>query len=484
MFGSSTSDKPAYVPLAKEDPQAYSYTSSQHQQQLSAHGGVHDGDNLAWTQAHRRRRRTQLVLAAGLALLALVVLATFGVYFIVASFLGKIQTLPSYTPAQLRDAGWLRPPLVLDRPFHSSPETEPLGKLSMYDLTTSTPLTLTVDNATVHAPHQEPVPTSALHLLILTPLCNSADQLDMLFRNIDSLTHPKANTSIGFLVSDTHDDTGSRLRQFTDERLASYREITLLEKNFDLELPSGSARHRLWAQGQRRSIMAKARTTLLMSTLRPDVDWVLWLDVDVAEMSPSLFEDLMLYGSAGVTADAPVHEVARPKSEWADVITPNIFVVKKKGAFVQGYDLNNWAETPASRAATAKMSPNKLLIEGNRFLDTGRTHLVELRVPPNATMPSLTASAFESLRPSGWEDSDLYDKRSRAYVGRRIELDAVGGVATLVRAETHRLGAVFPSWIEGHELETEGFGVLAKKVGARIVGLPNYVVVHGELVPS
>ncbi|KAK4049594.1 Golgi mannosyltransferase complex subunit [Microbotryomycetes sp. JL201] len=476
MFCSPSHDKPAYVPLAKEDPQSHLYTPSAPSQP----GGVqlHDVDGPAWTQAHRRRR-IQLVLAGAVTLLALIVFAAFGVYFVVASSLGKIQSLPSYSAAQLRDAGWLRPALVLDQPFHSSPDTEPLGKLSVFDWTSTRSSTLTVDNASVrHSGAHEPlVPTSALHLLILTPLCNSAQQLDMLFRNIDSLTHPKANTSIGFLVSDTHDDTGARLRQFTDERLSSYREITLLEKDFNLDLPSGSARHRLWAQGQRRSIMAKARTTLLMSTLRPDVDWVLWLDVDVAEMSPSLFEDLMLYGSAGVTTEAPSHEVARPRSEWADVITPNVFVVKNSG-FVQGYDLNNWAETAASRAATAKMSPNKLLIEGNR--STGRLHLVEQRVTPNVTLPSLTASAFESLRPVGWEESDLYDRRSTAFVGRRVELDAVGGVATLVRAETHRLGAVFPSWIEGHELETEGFGVLAKKVGARIVGLPNYVVVHAN----
>lgn len=62
---------------------------------------------------------------------------------------------------------------------------------------------------------------------------------------------------------------------------------------------------------------------------------------------------------------------------------------------------------------------------------------------------------------------------------------------------------MFPSWLENHELETEGFGgeqtgktetvasreadnllrlcsVMAKKVGARVVGLPNYVVLHGK----
>ena len=64
------------------------------------------------------------------------------------------------------------------------------------------------------------------------------------------------------------------------------------------------------------------------------------------------------------------------------------------------------------------------------------------------------------------------------------------------------MGAVFPAWVIDHEVETEGFAgefqahvplsrlngesilieiatiVLARKLGARIVGLPNYVVLH------
>ncbi|KAK4047509.1 Golgi mannosyltransferase complex subunit [Microbotryomycetes sp. JL221] len=491
-FGAAHPDRPPYVPLAKEDPQAQLYKSeySTHGSTSPSSSSTTESDPTLRAQAHRRRRRALVALTVAAFGVAVIVFALIGVYFVIAMMLGKIQSLPSYSGAQLRDAGWLRPPLMLDQPFHSKTDTDPQGRLTTYDFTTMSTSALAIANNDEGSKDdltlQAPTATSALHLLILTPMCNSADQLDMLFRNIDSLTHPKANTSIGFLVSDTHDDTGSRLRQFVDSRLAQYRGITLLQKDFDLKLPSGNARHRLWAQGQRRAIMAKARTTLLMSTLTPDVDWVLWLDVDVAEMSPSLFEDLMLYGNAGVTADAPLHEKAGPREQWADVITPNVFKTKHEGDWMQGYDLNNWAETPASRAKIAKMAEDKLLIEGNRcksphtVLDTGRMHLVEERIAPNVTLSRLTASAFHSLRPSGWETSDLYDKRSPAYVGQRVDLDAVGGVATLVRAETHRMGAVFPSWVEGHELETEGFGVLAKKVGARIVGLPNYLVIHAN----
>lgn len=93
--------------------------------------------------------------------------------------------------------------------------------------------------------------------------------------------------------------------------------------------------------------MAKARTTLLTSTLEPSVDWVLWLDVDLVEAPKSLIADLLRYGGAGVEElEGPAANVAnvadedeldRPPS--ADVITPNI--MKRRGpGRLQGYDLN------------------------------------------------------------------------------------------------------------------------------------------------
>lgn len=141
----------------------------------------------------------------------------------------------------------------------------------------------------------------------------------------------------------------------------------------------------------------------------------------------------------------------------------------------------------------AKLPAERMLWEGNRGRPTYRSHLARNWVQPNASaswddreegytyMNRLTSKdLYQRLfldRPHG-ERSDLFDESSDAYIGLTQELDGVGGVATLVRAETHRFGAIFPSWLEDHEVETEGFGVLAKKAGARIVGLPNYLVMH------
>lgn len=77
-----------------------------------------------------------------------------------------------------------------------------------------------------------------------------------------------------------------------------------------------------------------------------------------------------------------------------------------------------------------------------------------------------------------------------------VELDGVGGVNILVKADVHRSGmdghgaeAVpemltgssginFPAYAFENQAETEGFAKMAKRAGYQVVGLPNYVVWH------
>lgn len=63
-----------------------------------------------------------------------------------------------------------------------------------------------------------------------------------------------------------------------------------------------------------------------------------------------------------------------------------------------------------------------------------------------------------------------------------LTLDGVGGCTALVKASVHRQGAVFPSWVVDHQIETEGFAQLVKLGGGRMVGLPKYYVFHGEFL--
>lgn len=59
-----------------------------------------------------------------------------------------------------------------------------------------------------------------------------------------------------------------------------------------------------------------------------------------------------------------------------------------------------------------------------------------------------------------------------------VPLDAVGGTCTLVKAQVHRDGAIFPPFPYQHQVETEGFAKMAKAIGYEIWGLPNYLVYH------
>lgn len=79
-----------------------------------------------------------------------------------------------------------------------------------------------------------------------------------------------------------------------------------------------------------------------------------------------------------------------------------------------------------------------------------------------------------------------------------IQLDGIGGVNILVKADVHRSGKMLclhiscfycrtNTWLPGinfpcypfeNQAETEGFAKMAKRAGYEVVGLPNYVVWH------
>jgi peptide chain release factor subunit 1 len=98
---------------------------------------------------------------------------------------------------------------------------------------------------------------------------------------------------------------------------------------------------------------------------------------------------------------------------------------------------------------------------------------------------------------NGWRDHGrlhLHDLRGD---GDLVELDAVGGTVLLVRADVHREGLIFPSFLYGAanprvrtgrrrdfdgpltgEIETEGLGIMAHDMGYRCWGMPDFEVIH------
>jgi Anp1 len=97
---------------------------------------------------------------------------------------------------------------------------------------------------------------------------------------------------------------------------------------------------------------------------------------------------------------------------------------------------------------------------------------------------------------NAWRDGGrqcMSDLRGQA----SVRLDAVGGTMLLVRADCHRDGLIFPPffyggrsrWVRdphplrGHsvgEIETEGFGILAKDMGIECWGLPDLEILHAR----
>ncbi|KAL8278423.1 hypothetical protein RQP46_009113 [Phenoliferia psychrophenolica] len=299
-------------------------------------------------------------------------------------------------------------------------------------------------------------------VLILTPMKNSIEHIWHFFHLIDSLSYPRHLLQIGVLVSDSSDRTYARALELADERQYSrarkqqhYGRISVFNQDFalppsDSDSPEdatggggetaiegeagtnvGGARHGFGVQVQRRKLLARSRTWLLGAAMTPEVDWALWIDVDVVDYDADLIE----------------HLLDKANETSADVVVPNC--MWKTYNEMGSYDRNNWAETPASLEMKSLLKPEDVLIEGyEKELKTHRKNMADL-YPVTPETPATMA------------------------------LDGVGGCTTLVKASLHRQGAIFPAWPVDHQLETEGFAQIAKRLGGKLVGLPMYYVYHG-----
>lgn len=178
------------------------------------------------------------------------------------------------------------------------------------------------------ATDEEPQPV----VLVLTPMKNSLEHIWHYFHLLDTLSYPRHLLQIGILVSDSTDATYSRAVELADERQynsgkrgvdgrGKYGKITLFRKDFALteervvmqssddaddEIDNapiasdpnglaniGKSRHSYALQLPRRRLLARSRSWLLASALTPEVDYVLWMDVDVVEYEKELVQTLM-----------------------------------------------------------------------------------------------------------------------------------------------------------------------------------------------
>ncbi|CAI6332797.1 unnamed protein product [Periconia digitata] len=272
-------------------------------------------------------------------------------------------------------------------------------------------------------------------VLILTPLARFYQEY---WDNLVKIDYPHELISLGYIIPKTKEgnaafaalqaqvkkiQSGSKAKRFAS--------VTILRQDTENPLQSQveAERHKMENQKSRRAAMAKARNSLLFTTLGPSTSWVLWLDADIVEFPPTLIQDLAAY-------DAPI-------------IAPNCFQRyyndEKKTKDIRPYDFNNWIDSPAAKELAAKMGKDDILLEGY------------------AEMPT-----YRSLM------AYMYDQS--ADPGTKVKLDGVGGATLLVKGDVHRDGAMFPPFSFYHLIETEGFAKMARRLNWDSYGLPNYLV--------
>lgn len=272
-------------------------------------------------------------------------------------------------------------------------------------------------------------------VLILTPMARFYQQY---WDNLVKLDYPHEYISLGFILPKTKDGNAATAALQAaiattqsgpiDDRFAS---VTILREDFEPPITSQDEkeRHKMEHQKLRRESMSRARNSLLFTTLGPSTSWVLWLDADIVETSPSLIKDLTKHDKA--------------------VIVPNCYQryynSETKKMDVRPYDYNSWRDSDHALQLAANMGPDDILLEGYSQMATYRSLMAYM--------------ATEGGDPD-----------------EEVPLDGVGGTALLVKADVHRDGAMFPAFPFYHLVETEGFAKMARRLGYSCWGLPNYFV--------
>lgn len=273
-------------------------------------------------------------------------------------------------------------------------------------------------------------------VLILTPLKDAAPYLNKYFDLLSELTYTHALIDLAFLVSDSSDDTLAVLSAELDrvqKRTGKipFHSAMIVEKDFGVVggVMDVAERHAFAAQGPRRKAIARARNYLLYTALKPEHSWVYWRDVDIQDSPSKILEDFMDHNK--------------------DILVPNIWFHRyENGRDIEGkFDYNSWQESERGLKLASTLSKDTVLAEGYKEYFTGREYLVKM---------------------GDWRNNK----------DEEVELDGIGGVNILVKADVHRSGINFPCYAFENQAETEGFAKMAKRAGYQVVGLPNYVVWH------
>jgi Anp1 len=151
-------------------------------------------------------------------------------------------------------------------------------------------------------------------VLVLTPVKQAAAHLETYFGLLSALDYPAQQISLGLLEGDSTDGTYERLASQLDALRSTYRRVTLTRWDAGFQIPAGVPRWAAAFQLARRVVLARARNRLLMAALE-DEQWVLWLDVDVADYPADVITRLLATGRDIVTPHC-VTSPGGPTFDW------------------------------------------------------------------------------------------------------------------------------------------------------------------------
>jgi len=280
-------------------------------------------------------------------------------------------------------------------------------------------------------------------VLILTPVKDAERFLDCYFESIYRLAYPRELISLGFLESDSGDNTYSKLMRRLPDLRSDFGSVRVWKKDFGFRTPPNTPRWLEHIQKERRNVLARSRNHLLFRAL-DDQDWVLWLDVDVAEYPADIIERLLATGK--------------------DIVQPHC-VVQYGG---RSFELNAWRDKGKYHMDDLRAEGDlvKLHAVGGTMLlvraDVHRNGLIFPPFPYGKGNPLIRGRRLHTMR----ETLGILLHKGRLFKAlRKVTKQDVAKVAAL--------GYV-------GEIETEGLGMMAHDMGYECWGMPNLEIRHSD----
>ena len=257
-------------------------------------------------------------------------------------------------------------------------------------------------------------------IAILTPVSNFAGFLVHYFQLLCSLTYPHHLITVVLGEDSSLDNTFNVAVSHAEKLAKSFRDIRVVRFNHTMPENTGFGKHDEFFQKKRRGHLAKARNMLLFEGIG-DADIVLWIDADIIYFPPDLVQHLV--------------------GENKDIVVPACMFENHGNHKFDVYDRNSWQETNRSLENLKHFDEDHLKLEGY-------TRTMRLYLP---------------------------DIKSSSHI---VPLDGVGGCVLMIRADCHRKGLIFPTFVFRNHIETEGLAKMAAKMDFGVYGLPQLQVVH------